>query len=120
MHIGAFETLVKQVVGEILGHALCKCCNKDALPFCGICFALGYEVIYLASDGAYIYLRVEKTGGPDDLLGNILAYPFFVITGRGRDINVLRYAHLELVKAQGAVVKCTRKPKAMLYQGDLA
>ena len=78
------------------------------------------EVVDLAADGPHVDLGVEKTRGADDLLHRLLAHLLLVVTGRGRDVEELRHAGLELVEAQRAVVQGARQAEAVLHERDLA
>ena len=119
VHVVDLESLVEQMVGEVLRHALGERRHEHALATLDAHANLLGEVIDLATHGAHVDLGVEQARGANDLLDLLLAHLLLVVSRRGRDIEELRDAGLELIEAKRSVVKGGRQAKAMLDQGDL-
>ena len=120
MHVVHAHALVEQVVRKILRHALGERGHEHALTLGSAHLDLVHEVVYLATHRAQLDLGVQQARRPDDLLDLLLAHCLLVVTGRRRNVDELRYALLELIKAQGTVVERRRQTKAMVDKGYLA
>ena len=65
-------------------------------------------------------LRVDEAGGADDLLDDAVGDAHLVAPGRGREVDLLADAALELVPPQRPVVERARQPEAVLDERALA
>ena len=120
VHVVNLKSLVKEMVRKVLRHALCERRHQDALLRGNARTNLLRQVINLATDGAHVNQRIKQAGRADDLLDRLLANLLLVVSGCGRDIDELRHAALELIEAQGTVIKRARQAKSMFYQRNLA
>ena len=111
---------VEQVVGQLLGHLFSERRDEHALACARGLLNLGQQVVYLAFGGAQLYFRVQQAGGADDLLDHLLRDALLVVARRGRHVDELRDARLELVVAQGAVVEGRGQPKTVFHERDFA
>ena len=120
VHVVDLDAGVEQVVGEVLGHALGERGDKHALMAGGADLYLVQQIIDLTAHGAHVDLGIEQAGGANDLLHVVLAHAQLVVARRGRDVDELRDARLELVEAKRAVVQGGRQAETVLDQRDLA
>ena len=108
------------MVGQVLGHLLRERRDEHALVARRPLLRLVDDVVDLAGARAHDDLRIQKARRTDDLIHLRLAHALLVIARRGRHVDELRDALLELVEAQGAVVQAAGQAKAVLGEGDLA
>ncbi len=120
MHVARLDALVEQVVGEVFGHLLGEGGDQRALALRGTVAHFVDDVVDLRQRRPYLDEGVEQARRTDDLLDAGLADLLLVVARRGRDVDELRYAVLELVEAQRPVVEGRRKAEAVLGKRDLA
>src|SRR5262249_48717234 len=117
VHVAAAYTYLAVVFGKIFGHALGERGDQDALAFFDAIADLVQQVVNLSLDRADFHFRIHQSGGPDDLLHNhARRFRQLIWPGRGRDINYLIYAFLELLEFQGTVVERRGQAEAVLDQ----
>ena len=108
------------MVGQVLGHLLRERRDEHALVARRPLLRLVDDVVDLRGTAAHDDLRIQEARRTDDLLHLLLADLLHVVAWRGRHVDELRDALLELVEAQGAVVQAAGQAKAVLGEGDLA
>ena len=75
------------------------------------------QVVHLALDGTHFDLRIDQAGGPDDLLDHDAGgFGELIGTGRGRDIDHLVHAILELFESERTVVEGAGQAEAVIHQ----
>ena len=120
VHVARLHALIQQMVGQILGHLLRERRDEHAFVSRSPLLRLVDDVVDLAGARAHDDLRVQKARRADDLVHLRLAHALLVVARRGRYVDELRNALLELVEAQGAVVQAAGQTEAVFGQGDLA
>ncbi len=120
MHVTCTHALIEQVIGKIFGHLLRKGGYKHALIFCGSLFRLVDDVVNLRKRRTHNNLRIQKSCRTNDLLDGRLAHPFFVVAGRGADVDELRHTILKFVEAKRAVIERRRKAETVFGKCNLA
>ena len=108
------------MVGQVLGHLLRERRDEHALVSRRPLLRLVDDVVDLAGARAHDDLRIQKARRADDLVHLRLAHALLVVARRGRHVDELRDALLELVEAQGAVVQTAGQAEAVLGERDLA
>ena len=120
MHIVDLHARIKQIVRQVLRHALGERGHKHALVTRRALANLIQQVVNLAAHGSHVDLGVEQARRTNDLLHVVLRHAKLVITGRCRNIDKLRDTRLELIETQGSVVERRGQTKAVLHQRHLA
>ena len=119
MHVVDLNAGIKQVVGQVLGHALGQRGHQHAL-FAGNALAnLVLKIVNLPTNRTHIDLGVEQTGRTNDLLNVILAHSQLIVTRRGRNIDKLGDPCLKLIETKRAVIERRGQAKTMLHQRHL-
>ena len=119
--ISGLNTVVEQVVGEFLGHALGERGHQRALIDLDALLNLLHEVVDLIGRGAHFDHGVEQSGRTYHLLhDNTLALCQLIVGRRGADVDDLVRKTLKLVEAQGTVVHGRGQAEAILHEVGLA
>ena len=108
------------MVGQVLGHLLRERGDEHALVTGGALLRLVDDVVDLRGASAHDDLGIQKARRTDDLLHLLLAHLLLVVARRGRHVDELRHARLELIEAQRAVVQAAGQTKPVLGERDLA
>lgn len=120
VHILDLDPLFRQEIRQILGHFLGQGRHQHPLVLCGAGVDLAQQVGDLPFHRAHRDERVQKAGGPDDLLGHLGAVLALVLAGGGRNEDHLVQLRLHFLKFQGAVVERRGQTEAVLHQRFLA
>ena len=112
VHIAHLDAIFLQIPRQILGHLLCQRRDKRPLALCRRRVDLADEVVDLSLDRSDKDLRVKQAGGPDDLFGDLAGAFALIVRGRGRDVDGLPDAAVELVERQRPVVIGRRQTEA--------
>lgn len=119
VEVPALDPPLGEVVGELLGEALCQRHNPAAVaPGDGL-LALPDDVRGLAFDGPGGDHRFQEAGGPDDLLRDPLRFVSLVGARGRRDEDHVPHVALELLEPEGAVVVGRGEPEAVVHEGLL-
>ncbi len=117
MHVIDANTVIKQMVGQILRHTLCQRGDQHALMTCHSftnfidqvidlpTHRLIDQVIDLPTHRAHVDLGVEQARRANDLLHVVLAHSQLIVARCGAHIDELRNARHKFVIAQGAIVE---------------
>ena len=116
MQVTYLDTIVCQVVGQLLGHALGQCGDQHALVFVDPDADFTQHIIDLVGSRTHLYLRVYQTGGAHDLLDHLPCMLLLVSGWCGGYKNRLPHLAFELFKLQRPVVQRTGQPKAIVHQ----
>ena len=119
MHVIDLNAGIKQMVGQVLGHALGERGHQHALLAGNALANLVLKIVNLPTNRTHIDLGVEQTGWTNNLLNVVLAHPQLVVARCGRNIDKLGYPCLKLIETKRAVIECRRKAKTMLHQRHL-
>ena len=114
------HAVVRQVVGQVFGHALGQRSHQHAFFQRHALGDLRQQIVDLGQGGADLDLRVHQTGRTHHLFDHPARMFGFVVAGGGRDKNGLRADALPLVKTHGPVVQRRRQAEAVFHQGFLA
>ena len=71
MEIAHPHAVLRQIVGEIFGHALGERGHEHPLPLICPDTDFAEQVIHLAVGGAYLHHRIEHAGGANHLLHHL-------------------------------------------------
>ena len=119
MHVVDLNAGIKQVVGQVLGHALGERGHQHAL-FAGNALAnLILKIVNLPTNRTHIDLGVEQAGRTNNLFNIVLTHAQLIVARRGRDVDELRNPCLKLIEAKRTVVERRGQAKTMLHQGHL-
>ena len=69
MHIAHANTLLVQIFGQVLGHAFGEGCDQRAKAISSDFADFIQQIIDLHFYGPNLNLGIQKSGGPDHLLG---------------------------------------------------
>ena len=120
MQVANFHTVVRQVVGELFGHAFGQCGDEHALVFFCTNSNFLQHIVHLVNGGAHFHFRVNQTCRPHHLLDHFACMRFFVIGGGGRHKNALAHFGFKLFKFKRPVVQGTGQSKAIFHQRGFA
>ena len=112
--------MLRQVVGEILGHALRERRHEHALVHRDALGDLRHEVVDLVRRRPHVDLGVHEPGRPHHLLDDLLLMRRLVRRRCRRHEHGLRHQRLELVEAKRTVVERARQPEAVVDEVLLA
>ncbi len=106
MEIAAAHADLREIFGQVLGHALRQRGYQDALVFLRTYANFFEQIVYLTFHGTNLYLGIDESGGADDLFDHdSTRLRKFIRARRRRNINHLIHAVLELLKGERPVVK---------------
>ena len=121
MHIADADALFVEILGQVFGHAFGQGGDQHAEPKGCDLADLVQKVVNLHLDWADFDLRVDQTGGADDLFGKDAAGLFQLpFRGRGGNENRLRTHRVPFFEFQGAVVHARGQAEPMFGQRHLA
>ena len=120
MHIVDLHARIKQIVRQVLRHALGERGHKHALVARRALANLIQQVVDLAAHRSHVDLGVEQARGTNNLLHVVLRHAKLVVARRRRYVDELRNARLELIEAQRTVIESRGQTKAVLHQRHLA
>ena len=121
MQIAAPNANLREILGQILGHALRQCGHQNAFVFPGADANFFQQIVHLALDGTNFDLWVHQAGRADHLFDDYATgLGKFVRTGRRGDIDDLIDAVLEFFKGQWTIVESRGHAKAVVHKGLLA
>ncbi len=121
VQVAAPHADLREVVGQLLGHALGQRRHEDALAAAGGLADDRQQVVDLALDRPDLDDRVEQAGRADDLLHDLAAGALELLGGRrGAHGDDLPDALAELVVGQRAVVQRGGQAEAVVDQDLLA
>ena len=119
MHVIDLNAGIKQMVGQVLGHALGERGHQHALLAGNALANLVLKIVNLTTNRTHIDLGIEQAGRTNNLLNVVLAHPQLVVARRGRNVDELGDPCLKLIETKRAVIECRRKAKTMLHQRHL-
>ena len=119
MHVIDLNAGIKQMVGQVLGHALGERGHQHALLARHALANLVLKIVNLPTNRTNVDLGVEQTGRTNNLLNVVLANPQLIVARRGRNVDELGNPRLKLIKTKRAVIECRRQTKTMLHQRHL-
>ena len=119
MHVIDLNARIKQMVGQVLGHALGQRGHQHALLAGNALANLVLKIVNLASDRTHIDLGIEQTGRTDDLLCHTAGMLTLVFARRGRNIDKLGYPCLKLIETKRAVIERRGQAKTVFHQRHL-
>ena len=114
------DLFVGKELTEFLGQLLRERGDENTVAPGNRLLHLRDHVIGLAFNGPDLDLRVDKPGGPDDLLDCVAALFELILARRCRDEDDLPHILLELVELQRPVVVRAREPEAVVDERLLA
>ena len=120
VHIARPHALFQQVLAQVFGHAFGERGHQH--PFAHRCPLpdAPQQILDLPLDGPHADRRIDQAGGPDNLVGGVVADLALVGTGCGRDVHGLPGLLQKLLKVQRAVIERRGQPEAVVHQGLLA
>ena len=119
MHVVDLNAGIKQMVGQVLGHALGERGHQHALLAGNALANLVLKIVNLPTNRTHIDLGVEQTGRTNDLLNVVLAHPQLIVARRGRNVDELGNPRLKLIETKRTVIERRGQAKAVLHQGHL-
>ena len=119
MHVIDLNAGIKQMVGQVLGHALGERGHQHALLAGNALANLVLKIVNLSTNRTHIDLGVEQTGRTNNLLNVVLANPQLIVARRSRDVDELGNPRLKLIETKRAVIECRRQTKTVLHQRHL-
>ena len=120
MQVANFHTVVRQVVGELFGHAFGQCGDEHALVFFCTNSNFLQHIVHLVNGRAHFYFGVHQTCRSHHLLDYFASMRFFVIGRCGRHKNALAHFGFKLFKFKRPVVQGTGQSKPVFHQGGFA
>ena len=120
MEVPHAQSDLGQIGRQVLRHALGEGGDQTALAGFDPGADLTIQVVDLAFARPDVDLRIEQTGGADDLLGHAVGQRQLLRPRGGGDEQHAADQSLELVIGQGAVIERRRQPEAVLHQRLLA
>jgi len=114
------QSVLDEVVGEVLGHALRERRDQHALVLLDARRDLVHEVVDLALGGPHLDLGVDQPGRPDELLGDVDAVGKLELARRRTHEDDLRHLGEELVDAERPIVERARQAEPVVDEGGLA
>ena len=119
MHVINLNARIKQMVGQVLGHALGQRGHQHALLAGNALANLVLKIVNLPTNRTNVDLGIEQTGRTNNLLNVVLANPQLVIARRGRNIDKLGYPCLKLIETKRAVIERRGQAKTVFHQRHL-
>ena len=119
MHVIDLNAGIKQMVGQVLCHALGERRHQHAFLASHPLANLVLKIVNLAANWTHINLGVEQAGRTNNLLNIVLADTQFIVTRRGRNIDELGNPRLKLIETKRAVIECRGQTKTVLHQRHL-
>ena len=119
MHVIDLNAGIKQMVGQVLGHALGERGHQHALLAGNALANLVLKIVNLAANWTHVNLGVEQASRTNNLLHIVLAHPQLVVARRGRNIDKLGYPCLKLIETKRAIIKCRGQAKTVFHQRHL-
>jgi hypothetical protein len=120
VQVAHLDAVFRQVVGELLGHALGQRGDQHALVLLHAVADLFQHIVHLVLCRPHFHLGVDQAGGPHQLLHHLAGVLLLVVGRRRGDEHRLAHLGLELGELQRPVVERARQPEAVLHQHFLA
>ena len=116
VHVAHLDTRLLQVYRQVLRHLLGQGRHQNTLVSGGAGVDLPDQIVDLPLNGTHLHLRVQQSGGTDDLLHRLAGTGALIIAGSGGDVNHLIDLLIEFRKVQGAVVVSRGQTEAVIHQ----
>ena len=120
VQVAHLDTVVAQIIGQLLGHALGQRGDQHPLVLVNADADLLQHVVDLAGGRAHLHLGVDQSGGAHQLLHYLAGMVFFPLARGGGHKHGLAHLGLELFKLERPVVQRAGQPKAVTDQRGLA
>ena len=119
MHVIDLNAGIKQMVGQVLGHALGQRGHQHALLACNALANLVLKIVNLPTNRTHIDLGIEQAGRTNNLLNVVLANPQLIVTRCCRNVDELGNPRLKLIETKRAVIERRGQAKTVFHQRHL-
>ena len=119
MHVVDLNAGIKQMVGQVLGHALGERGHQHALLAGHALANLVLKIVNLASDRTNVDLGIKQAGRTNDLLNVVLTHAQLIVARRSRDVDELGNPRLKLIETKRAVIERRGQAKTVFHQRHL-
>ena len=104
MHIAHANAVLREIFCQIFGHFFSQRGDQSPLALRGRGVDLADQIVDLPFNRADEDLRVKKSRGADELLGNVGRVLALVVAGRCRDEDRLMNLGFELIEFERSVI----------------
>src|SRR5215471_17746442 len=115
MQIAAAHADFREIFAEVFGHAFSERGDQNPFVFLRAYANFFQQIVYLAFDRPNLNLGIDKTGRANHLFGEPAAGTrHFVRTWRGRNVDDLIQAVLELFKIERTIIEGARHAETVV------
>ena len=90
MQVTHFDSVIRQVIGQIFGHALGQGGHQHTLVLFDALVDFRQQIVNLGFDIAHLHYRINQPGRPHHLFYYLPRMLAFIVTGCGRHKHRLR------------------------------
>ncbi len=120
VHVAHLDAHALQILRQILRHLLRQRRDEHTLVALDSRVDLAEQIVDLSLDGPDLHAGVEQSRRADDLLHNLPRACFFIVPGRGGNVDALMDALFEFLEFKRAVVERAGETEAVLHQALLS